>query len=155
MTRWAFTQGGVPAEGAEAAHRYFVVECSEKVNKPAEIVWEAVRHNRAIGILAGNSEDMPGGGGLPMRAKSVSMGQRVMEIEDRLMLVRMEMTSGQGVPWSWCQSRLRVEPADAVRARITITCLAVSMAEPKLVEGVLSDLLLTSLQSLKQRVEAN
>ena len=99
----------------------------------------------------------PEDGALPERPKATVeqslMEQRVTEIDDVLMLLRMEMTVGKNLPWSAYESRMRVEPIAIDRARTTVTCLAAPTAEPALAKGMLKGLILLSLQTLKQRVE--
>jgi hypothetical protein len=140
-----------------------VLDCSEYIAQPASAVWQAVRGVGANvmpkGLIGNAHQQPPHDGSSPVQvvraSAQVSMEQRVMEIDDALMLLRTEMTSGQNVPWSSYESRLRVEPLTPRQARVSITCLAAPMAEPRLVEGMLRALIVLSLQSLKQEMEAS
>jgi hypothetical protein len=151
-------------DAMQQEHCGVVLDCSEYIARPASDVWKAVRR---IGVTAApkgvigdaHRQPPPHAGSSPaqvVRASAqVLMEQRVMEIDDELMLLRMEMPSGQNVPWSSCESRLRVEQLAGRQARVTMTCLAAPMAEPRLVEGMLRALIVLSLQSLKQEMESS
>ena len=141
-----------------------VVESSEEIDRPAAFVWNAVRGLRGLATPEGVVEEaraqLPADGELPAQvrraAQHVSMQQRVTEIDEGLMLLGLEMTSGQNVPWSSYQSRVRIEPLDGRTTRVTMTCLADAPGEQRrLVEGLLRSVLVLSLQSLRQRMEAS
>lgn len=131
-----------------SGNRDVVVECSESIAEPAAEVWRALR--AVVGIVVPAGRHGVQGGETPDR---VAMEQRTVEIDDRLMMIQMEMTSGRNVPWSSCRSRLRVEPVDSVAAKVNLICLAVPTADPARVEGILRDLVLESLQTFKERLE--
>jgi Polyketide cyclase / dehydrase and lipid transport len=135
-----------------------VVECSQAIDKPAELVWQAVRNLR--GVMPQQPSQSPASESpeahqaqVAPAPQSIAMEQRVVEIDDPLMMMRLEMRAGQKVPWSSYQSRIRIEPVDRLQARAIITCLAAPTAEPRIVEGMLRGLIRHSLQSLKQYMD--
>ena len=139
-----------------------VVESSEEIDRPAAFVWNALRGLPDMAmperIVAEARAQIPADGKLPTQvlgaSQHVSMQQRVKQIDEGLMLLGLEMISGQNVPWSAYQSRLRIEPIDGRTTRITMTCLAQALGEERLVQGLLRSVLVLSLQSLKRRMEA-
>ena len=141
--------------------QHLVVEASELIDRPAASVWNAVRSWQSLAVPEASIEvartQSPDGGMPTHVAESgrVSMQQRVVEVDEHLMLLRLEMTSGQNVPWSSCQSRLRFEAVNQLSTRVTLSCLAAATSEPELVEGLLLSLLVSSLKALKQRMEAS
>jgi hypothetical protein len=144
-------------------HRDVVIECSENVARSAASVWKTVSRDHAIAVPKGILEEAhlfwPSNGESSVQvvpvADHVSMEQRVMNVDDALMLLRVKMISGHNVPWSSYQSRLRVEPIDGSQARVTMTCLATPTSETRSVEEMLKGLILHSLQSLRQHMEAS
>ena len=149
-------QGRIPAAATQSGQRCFVVECSANIARPAEAVWQAARHRRAEIPERRTEETWRHADGKSPRSASgseiASLVTRVIEVNERLMLLRMEMAADQA-SYSWCQSMLLVQPVSSHGSRITITCLAMSAAEPRMVEEVLKNLLLSSLHSLKQRLD--
>ena len=129
----------------KVAMRDVVIECSETMPGPADSVWRALR--RAHGNI------VPDEIAKEVIGDHASMTQRVTAIDDQLLLMLLEMTTGHSVPWSSYKCRLRVEPVDTERARVSVTCLAVPTIEPAAVERLLDRLMRSSLWSFMLQVE--
>jgi hypothetical protein len=145
----------------ESEPKDLVSECSLEIAGSAEIVWQSLRNFRAIlqpdGIIeyAPMDGDRKTGASLPSPQPSVpgSMRQRVIEVDDKLMILRLEMTAGRDVPWSSYQSQLRVEPCGPDRCRTTMTCLVRPTTDRQFVDGTLRGLISLSLLAIKHRFE--
>src|SRR5205085_8985916 len=95
-----------------------VSECSLAIAIPAEVVWQTFRLSRAIlqpdGIIEYATKDE-----VPQESPSPNAPPRdggstriwVTEVNDVLMILRLEMSPASDVPWSSFQSQIRIEPA--------------------------------------------
>jgi hypothetical protein len=137
--------------------RDVLVEASELIEKPAPEVWGALRCIKGMLVprttfagtrVAGNPKTADGG-----LLGKIAMDERVVEMDEPLMILRTEMTAGQNVPWTAYESRVRVAPIGNRSSQTTITCLVRPTSEPAAVEGMLRGLIVLSLQSLKRRLE--
>jgi hypothetical protein len=65
------------------------------------------------------------------------------------------MSRSANLPWSAYESTIRIEavPAEPLRCRVVLTCLATPTDDARIVIGLLHGLILLSLRSLKARVE--
>ena len=138
-----------------------LVECDVRIVRPPKDVWQVLRTLSGAAMPASIAQDVSVAARQDGQivqtvclSDAVVMEQRVVDVDDNLMVLRLEMVTAASLPWSAYESCWRVQPAaDRASTVVTVICLAVPTAEPRSVEGMLRGLLLLGLANLKARAE--
>src|SRR5688500_9420140 len=112
-------------------HTDSIVECEDTIERSPPEGWGMLTPLPAAAVAANANGHGPHRAGPASReffelvkpSPELLMEQRVVARDERLMLLRYEMTRSRNLPWCACESSLRVEPIGHDHARVVVTAL--------------------------------